>query len=346
LNAFDTLQAQMKEAKAREQLERYTTPQLAKKIQEGNHNIALGGEKVRGVVLFSDLVGFTAMSERLSPEKIVERINQILKRMVNCIFQNEGSIDKFGGDSIMAHWNVLSKSEHPEREAVKTAISMQNHLFRYSLLDLEKGEELIQMGIGINAGDMVAGNIGTENRMDYTIIGETVNLASRLESKAGGGCTFVSPGVAASLNKDLLSILLKPTSFKNVAQPLPVHSIRGLRIRDGFLTSIPVRVNTKAGVKLGMLTQMNDKVAYMESDFKLKPERSLALDLWLPELPPDQRYKNQFTTVRVDVMEGDSRPIYRTKMLLGEGNLKDWLMSTSVESSRSGDEVPRVMKLT
>lgn len=342
LNAFDTLQEKLREEKVREQLERYATPELALKIQNGEHNITLGGEKTDGVVLFSDLVGFTAMSERLAPEKTVERINLILERMVKCIFKYGGSVDKFGGDSIMAHWNILSEMESPEEKAVFTAIDMQNNLFRFSMMHLDEDEETVRMGIGINSGEVVAGNIGTENRMDYTLIGETVNIAARLEAKAGGNIIFATPYVHEGLKDRVLSVRVKETRFKNVSTPIPVYSIRGIWVKDGYRTSIPVTINAKQVGKIeARLTLLNEEVAYVESNFKMKVDRDVVISLWLTELPDGPKRSNQFKVLKISVIETTPRTIYRTKLLLGDGFLKDWLQSRELESPLTGDEIKR-----
>jgi adenylate cyclase len=314
LNAFDVLQQNLKEAEIRQQLERYTTPELVKKIQSGQHDISLGGKRLKGVVLFSDLVGFTAMSELMSPEKIVERINQILARMVNNIFDNNGSVDKFGGDSIMAHWNVLSKSNEPEVEAIKTALCMQNSLFEYNISQQLEAKDYVKMGIGLHVGDMVAGNIGTDNRMDYTLIGESVNLASRLESKAGGNCIFSSEAIPKPLAMKTLMIQLQPTHFKNVSQPIPVMSIRGIQIDDGYLTSIPIKAKTKIGDREAKLTYIDEDMAVMLSDFPLKKDRTITLELWLTELPEGYPTKNTFQTLSIEKIECGTYFYYKTTM--------------------------------
>jgi class 3 adenylate cyclase len=341
MDAFDNLQQKLEGDKIRQQLERYTTPQLAEKIQAGEHNIALGGEKTEGVVLFSDLVGFTSMSERMPPEKIVERLNMILKGMVACIFKYKGAVDKFGGDSIMAHWNILADINAPEVHAIKTALAMQNHLFLFGLSYIGKEEGYIRMGIGINSGEVVAGNIGTDTRMDYTVIGETVNLASRLESKAGGNCVFISPKIYDTLKQNLLTLKLKDTSFKNVSKPIPVYSVRGIKIKDGYMTSIPLLAKTKEGLMEAKLTLLHEEVAYMESDFKLKLGREVVLNIWLPELPSDQEYKHGFKILRVDTLIEKPKPLYKTKMLMGKGFLKELLQKKILSTNLSGDDVPR-----
>ena len=340
LNAFDTLQDKIREESIRHQLERYTTPELAEKIQAGEHNISLGGEAKVGVVLFSDLVGFTSMSEILGPTGTVERINSILDKMVKCIFKQNGSIDKFGGDSIMAHWNILSKIETPEKYALKTAINMQNQLFRFNRLYLDKSEAPLRMGIGINTGNVIAGNIGTNNRMDFTLIGETVNLASRLESRAAGNCIFVTEEIVRKSKTDILSIKLKNTKFKNVSKAIAVYSVKGIKIKDGYLTCIPITVKINGEYREVKLTLLNDEVAYIETDFFLKEGKITNFKIWLPELH-HKVIKNKFTVLRTDMIEPKPKPVYRIKMILGDGFLKDWLQQKCIESDFSGTDISR-----
>ncbi len=143
--------------------------------------LKLGGEKVEATILFSDLVGFTTLSERLPPETIAHIINRHMTVMTRIIVHHKGTIDKFIGDAIMAFWGAPVPDEEHALNACRAAIEMQRQL---TLLNEEfKGEGLpeITMRIGINTGNVIAGNMGSDELFDYTVLGDAVNLASRLE---------------------------------------------------------------------------------------------------------------------------------------------------------------------
>ncbi len=159
---------------------KFVNPELAKMVLKDE--IKLGGETKNAVILFSDIRSFTAISEKLQPFEVVEFLNQYMTKMVACIEQTKGIVDKFIGDAIMAVWGVPVSKGNDIVNAVEGAL-----LMRASLLDFNKdrGDEkhpVINIGCGINAGPVLAGQIGSEQRMEYTVIGDAVNLASRIEA--------------------------------------------------------------------------------------------------------------------------------------------------------------------
>ncbi len=158
---------------------RFVNKELVEKALKGE--IKLGGEKKYASIFFSDLRGFTAISEKMSPEDIVRFLNNYFSEMVTCIDKNFGTVDKYIGDAIMAHWGALHKeSDGNETEnAINAALAM-----RLTLLEFNKTNKWpkTQIGCGINTGEVVSGQIGSENRLEYTVIGDTVNLASRIEA--------------------------------------------------------------------------------------------------------------------------------------------------------------------
>ncbi len=143
---------------------------------------ALGGARRSMTVLFSDVRGFTAMSEKGSPEEVVGQLNEYFSRMVSVVFAHHGTVDKFVGDMVMALFGApLDDDDHAEN-AVQTALAMTAALNELNAQWQSQGRPLLDIGIGINTGDMVAGNIGSETIMSYTVIGDAVNLGARLES--------------------------------------------------------------------------------------------------------------------------------------------------------------------
>ena len=168
--------------RARQRLGVYVSEEVASTAMNSEAPLALGGSNKRAAVLFSDLRGFTRYAERLSPEALVEELNAYLHEMVAEIRAEGGVVDKYIGDAIMAVFGV--PSEHPDdaARAIRAASRMGVALRRHNVDRASRGLPPLAHGIGIHYGPMVAGNIGTAERMQYTVIGDAVNLASRLES--------------------------------------------------------------------------------------------------------------------------------------------------------------------
>ena len=180
--------------------ERYVAPEIVSEIlKEGIENLSLGGKTCDIAVLFVDVRGFTTMSERLSPEKVVFILNKYLTMASDCVERNRGTLDKFVGDAMMAFWGAPLPQEDAVYNAVLTAKEIVEGAARVSdELKEEIGEEL-RVGVGVNFGPAVVGNMGAEKHMDYTAIGDTVNTAARLEANAPGGKVYISRAVADKL---------------------------------------------------------------------------------------------------------------------------------------------------
>ncbi|MGH9671516.1 MAG: GAF domain-containing protein [Terriglobales bacterium] len=162
-------------------LSRYVTRQLAEQLMKDRDRLKLGGNRSLVAVLFSDIRNFTTISETYTAEEVVAMLNDYFTRMIEPIFRYEGTLDKFIGDAIMAVFGAPLKHTDDAERAVRAALDMRRALRDYNRERLAKGMPLIETGIGITMGEAVSGNIGSEQRMDYTVIGDTVNIASRLE---------------------------------------------------------------------------------------------------------------------------------------------------------------------
>ncbi|MCB9741443.1 MAG: HAMP domain-containing protein [Alphaproteobacteria bacterium] len=161
---------------------RYVTRQVAEEILSGR--VQLGGERRTATVLFADIRGFTTLSEQLDPEEVVALLNEVLGTMVRCVLDEGGVLDKFIGDAIMALFGVPLSSGDPKEDAeaaVRCAMEMSAALDNLNAQRRQLGRPAVELGIGIHTGELVAGNIGIPERMEYTVIGDTVNLCSRLE---------------------------------------------------------------------------------------------------------------------------------------------------------------------
>lgn len=160
---------------------RYVTREIAEEVLKHKGEIRLGGTRQPVSILFSDIRNFTTISERLEPEKIVEFLNEYFGAMVREIFAEQGTLDKFIGDGIMAVFGApIRRPDDPVR-AVRTALGMRRSLRAFNARQRATGGVEIDIGIGIGHGESLSGNIGSEQRMEYTVIGDIVNLASRLE---------------------------------------------------------------------------------------------------------------------------------------------------------------------
>lgn len=163
-------------------LSKYLSPEMTRYfIESGINPTAEIGKKQELTILFSDIRGFTSLSESLSPEVLVGLLNEYLAQMTSLIFLNKGTLDKFIGDAVMAFWGAPGKCDEHAELAVQTAMEMVRTLKVINESWIKKGLNPISIGIGINTGSVIVGNIGSEMRLDYTVIGDNVNLASRIE---------------------------------------------------------------------------------------------------------------------------------------------------------------------
>ena len=200
---------------------KYVSDNVAKEIMEkGADALKLKGTKKTITVLFADIRGFTSMSEKLAPEQVVSLLNRYLSKMTEAVFKHGGTLDKYVGDEIMATYNVPLDQEDHALAAVKTAIDMQK---------IAKKLGKCKYGIGINTGPAVVGNIGSERRLDYTVIGDSVNLGARLCSNCEGGHIMISESTY-DLVKDKVRVKsLGSIKVKGKEQPIKVYDVLGLK---------------------------------------------------------------------------------------------------------------------
>ena len=216
-----------REALARSNFERYFTPQLAQRIASSEGATRLGGDKRDVTVLFSDIRGFTALSEKMAPNEMATLLTDYFTEMVDCVFRNEGTLDKFIGDAVMAQWGApIGTPEDPDK-AMNAAIEMMAELEKLNKQWKAEGRPELEIGIGINHGEAFAGNIGSERRLEYTVIGDVVNTASRLCSAAGAGEILISDDMKKVLSKKPKLKEVPPMELKNKSQPVKVYKVVG-----------------------------------------------------------------------------------------------------------------------
>ena len=206
----------------KKQFEHYLDPRQVKQLQKNPELLKLGGEKRYATFLFTDVRGFTNLSERLKPEEVTEIMNKALTVQVECVQKNGGMVDKFIGDACMAIFSAPMDLENHEEKAVKTAIEMQEAIKE---LNKELSHE-IAIGVGVNTGEAVIGNMGSSTRFDYSAIGDAVNTAARLESatKEAGVDILIGENTAQSVNYKLKS--LKAIKVKGKAKALKIYTIK------------------------------------------------------------------------------------------------------------------------
>tara|TARA_R100001369_G_scaffold27628_1_gene49734 strand:- start:628 stop:2379 length:1752 start_codon:yes stop_codon:yes gene_type:complete len=205
----------------KKQFEHYLDPRQIKRLQENPDLLKLGGEKKEATFLFTDVRGFTSLSEKLQPEEVTDIMNKALTVQVECVQRNGGMVDKFIGDACMAIFNAPMDLEDHQNKAVKTAIEMQEAIKE---LNKELSHE-IAIGVGVNTGEAVIGNMGSSTRFDYSAIGDAVNTAARLESatKEAGVDILIGENTAQSVNYKLKS--LKAMKVKGKAKALKIYTI-------------------------------------------------------------------------------------------------------------------------
>ncbi|MEP6765731.1 MAG: adenylate/guanylate cyclase domain-containing protein, partial [Gemmatimonadaceae bacterium] len=176
-------------------------PQLAAHIASAPGELVLGGVRKPVAVLFSDIRGFTEVAESLPPDQMAAQLNEYFASMVECIFRHNGALDKFIGDAVMAYWGAPVAADDDADRAVRTALDMQENLRSLNSRWAAAGRPTLQVGIGIHFGDAFVGNIGSPRRLEYTLIGDTVNLANRLCKLARGGEVLISEAVRSELRR-------------------------------------------------------------------------------------------------------------------------------------------------
>lgn len=215
------------DAVTRERFQRLLSPNLAEMVVSGKLRVEKGGESRVSTVLFADIRGFTAMSETLSAPQVLQMLNEYFELMVEIVFRYEGTVDKFAGDSIMVIWGAPVTHHDHEARAVRAALDMQAALVGYNKIRSVMGKLPINVGIGINTGELVAGYIGSTRTMSYSVIGDAVNIASRLCSAAKAGEVLISEDTYKKLGGQFDVVEHEPVHAKGKSKPLRVFSVRG-----------------------------------------------------------------------------------------------------------------------
>ncbi len=220
----------MDEKKLIEALKRYLPARVVEKIMLNPEKATVEGERKFVTILFGDLSGFTSLSEKLEdPEKVVEVVNRYFTRMLEIVEKYGGDVDKFLGDAIMVVFGApVAHGNDPER-ACRAALEMVKAIKEFGFVETPKGPVEINMSIGVNTGEVVALNVGSEKRMEYTVMGDNVNLASRLEGVARAGEVIISDSTYRYV-KDIFEVeKLEPVKVKGKEKPIQIYKLTGLK---------------------------------------------------------------------------------------------------------------------
>ncbi|MGH7268061.1 MAG: adenylate/guanylate cyclase domain-containing protein [Candidatus Rokuibacteriota bacterium] len=210
---------------------RYVAREVADEILKDPERAALFGERRDVTVLFCDIRGFTGLAERLKPEAVVKLLNEFYTLMVDTTIQHGGILDKFIGDGIMAIFGAPIATRDHALQAVRTALAMQLGVIELSTRRIRAGGEPIEVGIGISAGEVVAGTVGTEERMEYTVLGNSVNLGAHLQDAAKPGQILISERTYHKIAKLIDARSLGPIKVKGKEDHIEVYEVRALAAR-------------------------------------------------------------------------------------------------------------------
>jgi adenylate cyclase len=215
------------QALQRAALERFLSPSIVEMVAAHPDEVRLGGVSQEVSVLFADIRGFTGISERLTPEKVVEILNDYFTRVTDVIFGNDGTLDKYLGDGVMAVFGApILREIDDARNAVRAAIEIQRLVVQLNRDAAARDWPELKIGIGINTGAVVAGNIGSPSRLDYTVIGDTVNAAARLMALARAGEVLISESTAEKLrSKEFSLTALEPLLLRGKTQKIGVYRV-------------------------------------------------------------------------------------------------------------------------
>lgn len=213
--------------KLKSTFKKYVSTQIVDQLLENDELLNLGGQEQEATILFSDIRGFTSMSESMAPNEVVETLNEYFNLMIEIIFKYNGTLDKIIGDALMVIYGAPKSTEKDTENAVRTAIEMQEALIQFNQDRIINLKQPIKIGIGINRGKVISGNIGSKMQMNFTVIGDSVNLASRLCSTADADKIIIADAVWKSINRSnyFKSKKLNPVKVKGKLKPIQIREI-------------------------------------------------------------------------------------------------------------------------
>jgi adenylate cyclase len=267
------------EKRVKATMARYMDPAIAARMLDGNSDSELlGGASTRATVLFSDIRGFTTLSEELGAQGTVAFLNEYFTMMVECIAQEEGMLDKFIGDAVMAAFGLPMAHGDDEDRAVRAAIAMIRACRRWSQERTQRGQSPVEMGIGLNTDMVVSGNIGSAKRMDYTVIGDGVNLASRLESacKTYSAQILISENTFSRLRGTYRIRGIDKVVVKGKTEPVGVYEVLDHHTDESFPNLMNVVSYFNEGIQLYRAARFPNAIAQFEKALISHPKDKLS----------------------------------------------------------------------
>lgn len=227
-NSFQSMSRGLEEReKLKVSFGKFVNEEIAELSMRGE--LKVGGDKKNCAILFSDIRSFTSISEKLRAEEVVEFLNEYMGAMVSCVKNNNGYVDKFIGDAIMATWGALKPNSNPSRDAVHATLAMRSALMQFNSTRGTAKKPILHIGIGLNYGAVISGQIGSQDKMEFTVIGDAVNIASRVEglTKEFGVDIIVSETIYEATKKDFSFVSLQQINVKGKAKPIQVYAVLG-----------------------------------------------------------------------------------------------------------------------
>src|SRR5580698_3925663 len=218
-----------KEAQTRAQIARLIPPSIVEQVVKGELTIEKGGRQTEVTMLFSDIRGFTTMSDGRPPQEIVNTLNEYFEVMVDILFKYTGTLDKFVGDEIIGLFGAPIAIDDAPFKAVACGLAMLQGLEEFNRTRAAENQTAIRIGIGVNTGNVITGSIGSTRALQYTAIGDAMNVASRLVNVASPGEIIVSESTYKNVAGRIEATVLPPVKVKGKAEELKVYRVTGLR---------------------------------------------------------------------------------------------------------------------
>jgi class 3 adenylate cyclase len=228
----DILITRQQRKEMRDMLSRYLSYNLVEELLKSPHRIRLGGARQKVSVLFSDISGFTRLLSVVEPERVIQVLNEYLTEMTNIIFENGGMVDKYVGDAIIGIFGAPYTAPDDSLRAVRTALNMQERLRQLQSKWKQNFGEVITARIAVNTGEVILGNIGSPKRMDYTAIGDPVNIASRLQAIADVGSVVISKATYDENRFAIEALDLGKVELKGKEEPIDVFEVHRINGED------------------------------------------------------------------------------------------------------------------
>ncbi|RAM51179.1 MAG: adenylate/guanylate cyclase domain-containing protein [Hapalosiphonaceae cyanobacterium JJU2] len=263
-----------REKRMKNTMYRYLTPRVAEQVMALGEDALMVGERKEVTILFSDIRGYTTLTENLGAAEVVSLLNQYFETMVEAVFNHEGTLDKFIGDALMAVFGApLPLTENHAWKAVQAALEMRQRLEEFNQRRVIQEQPKIHIGIGISSGEVVSGNIGSHKRMDYTVIGDSVNLSSRLEAITKEyGCDIILSEFTYQLCRDRIWVReLDKIRVKGKHQAVNIYELIGDRTTHLDAATQDFLSDYNSGREAYLNRNFKRAIAYFESAKKIRP---------------------------------------------------------------------------